>query len=41
MCKLLVNTPNGDQQVINIKESGSYFDKSAVLWDSRSDGDLP
>jgi len=41
MCKLLVNTPNGDQQVINIKESGSYFDQSAVLWDSRIDGDLP
>ena len=39
--KLLVNAPTGDQQLIEIGEGGSYFDPARVLWDERTDGQLP
>lgn len=39
--KLLVNAPTGFQEVIEVNESGSYFDESRVLWDERDDGELP
>lgn len=39
--KLLVNTPFGSQEVIEVGEGGGYFDKSAILWDERIDGDMP
>jgi hypothetical protein len=39
--KLLVNTPSGLQQVIQIGEGGGYFDQSRVLWDERTDGQIP
>ena len=41
MPKLLVNAPTGDQRVIEVNESGGYFDESRVLWDERKDGPLP
>src|SRR3990167_7876853 len=41
MPKLLVNAPTGDQRVIEVNESGGYFDESLVLWDERKDGPLP
>jgi hypothetical protein len=41
MKKLLVNTPKGTQEIVEIGEGGGYFDQSRVLWDERIDGDLP
>lgn len=41
MFKLLVNSPNGYQQIIEITATGSYFDNARVLWDERTDGTLP
>lgn len=38
MFKLLVNTPAGTQEVIEVTASGSYFDRDRVLWDERQDG---
>lgn len=39
--KLLVNAPNGKQEIIEVTESGGYFDESLVIWDERIDGDMP
>jgi hypothetical protein len=39
--KLLVNTPTGLQELIDMGEGGGYFDASRVLWDERMDGVLP
>jgi hypothetical protein len=39
--KLLVNAPSGEQQLIEIRTGGGYFDPSRVLWDTRTDGPLP
>jgi len=41
MPKLLVNDPAGKQKVIEISETGQYFDQSRVVWDERADGVLP
>lgn len=41
MKKLLVNAPSGAQQIIEVGEGGGYFDNSRVLWDERSDGEIP
>lgn len=41
MPKLLVNSPSGKQEIIEISQSGSYFDISRVLWDERDDGQMP
>lgn len=41
MSKLLVNTPPGKQEVIDIRTGGGYFDASRVLWDERIDGAIP
>jgi len=41
MFKLLVNLKTNEQVIYNIKPSGGYFDKSAVIWDERTDGNLP
>lgn len=41
MSKLLINTPSGLQELIEIGEGGGYFDASRVLWDERTDGVLP
>lgn len=41
MYKLLVNTPSGKQEIIEVSASGGYFDNSRVLWDERVDGELP
>lgn len=41
MKKLLVNTPSGRQELIEVGEGGGYFDASRVLWDERIDGPLP
>ncbi len=40
MYKLLVDTPQGTQEIIEVGEGGSYYDPSKVLWDER-DGDMP
>lgn len=39
--KLLVNSPSGEQKIEQVYECGSYFDESLVIWDERSDGQLP
>lgn len=41
MTRLLVNTPNGKQELIEVGEGGDYFDRARVLWDERKDGPLP
>jgi hypothetical protein len=41
MIKLLVNAPVLGQQVIEVQESGGYFDQDRILWDERKDGPLP
>ena len=41
MFKLLVESPDGNQQVVEVTETGGYFDKSRILWDERIDGELP
>jgi len=41
MYKLLVEYPDGNQQVVEVTDSGSFFDKTRVLWDERTDGELP
>jgi len=39
--KLLVNNPQGEQQILDIHVSGSYFEKERILWDEREDGPMP
>lgn len=41
MNTLLVNAPNGAQELVVIGPGGSYFDPARVLWDERIDGPLP
>jgi hypothetical protein len=41
MIKILVNNPQGIQEIIEVGEGGGYFDASRVLWDERIDGVLP
>lgn len=41
MYKLLVEYPNGNQQLIEVEESGSYYDSSRVKWDERINGPFP
>lgn len=41
MYKLLVNAPSGKQEIIEVSETGSYFDPALVLWDERTNGALP
>lgn len=41
MPKLLVNQPSGKQEIIEISQTGDYFDQNRVLWDERTDGTLP
>jgi len=41
MFKLLIEFPDGNQKVIEVSETGGFFDKSKVLWDERTDGAIP
>lgn len=41
MFKLLVNSPNGYQEIVGVTATGSYFDNARVIWDERTDGTLP
>lgn len=41
MAKLLIDSPSGEQKVIEIDDSGSYFDPARVLWDTRLRGEMP
>lgn len=41
MARLLVTHPTGEQMIVTVEASGSYFDPSAVLWDERERGPLP
>jgi len=41
MIKLLIDHLDDIQRVELIDASGSYFDKSRVIWDEREDGPMP
>lgn len=41
MSKLLVNAPNGAQEIVTVGTGGGYFDPAYVLWDERADGPMP
>lgn len=41
MIKLLVNSPSGKQEILQIDPSGAYLDQSGVVWDERTDGTMP
>lgn len=41
MFKLLINSPSGEQQIIEVDKTGAYFDSGRVLWDERTHGALP
>jgi hypothetical protein len=41
MSKLLVNAPNGLQELVEVQDGGGYFDSTLVIWDERTDGQLP
>lgn len=38
--KLLIDAPTGIQEIVEIYQSGGYFDNSRVLFDERKDGPL-
>lgn len=40
MAKMIVNSPSGEQQVIEVGIGGEYFDQSLVVWDERKDGKI-
>jgi hypothetical protein len=39
--KLLVVSPQDKQEIVEVEESGGYYDESKVLWDERKHGLLP
>jgi hypothetical protein len=41
MIKLLVNSPSGKQELLQVDDSGAYMDQSSIIWDERTDGALP
>lgn len=41
MAKLLVDSPIGEQILLDIDDTGSYFDPNLVQWDERKDGTMP
>ena len=41
MPDLLVELPSGRQDIINIDQTGAYYDPAKVLWDTRTDGVMP
>lgn len=41
MPRLLVNSPSGEQIIIEIDPTGDYYDATQVLWDESRDGAMP
>ena len=39
--KLLVDTPTGAQEIIEVGKGGGYFDDSRVVWHEGRDGTMP
>lgn len=39
--KILVNTPQGEQEIIEVNAGGGYFDPVRVIWNEAIDGPLP
>ena len=39
--KILVNTPDGKQLIIELKEGGMYGEPSQILWDEKYSGPMP
>lgn len=41
MPRLLVTAPDGRQSIVQIGQTGQYYDPSRVIWDERTDGAMP
>ena len=41
MPRLLVNSPSGEQIIIEIDPTGDYYDVTKVVWDESKDGPMP
>lgn len=41
MANLLINSPSGEQILVEVDATGSYYDQSRVIWDERTDGPMP
>jgi len=41
MKTFIADTPNGEQILCFVEDSGDYFDASRIIWDTSKDGDLP
>lgn len=39
--KLLVQVDDATQEIVEVEETGSYYDETKILWDERIDGELP
>lgn len=41
MPRLLVNSPSGEQIIIEIDPTGDYYDVTKIVWDESRDGPMP
>lgn len=41
MPRLLVNSPSGEQIIIEIDPTGNYYDVTKIVWDESKDGPMP
>jgi len=41
MPRLLVNSPSGEQKIIEIDATGEYYDVTKIVWDESRDGAMP
>lgn len=41
MPKLLVNSPSGEQIIIETDPTGDYYDVTKIVWDESKDGPMP
>lgn len=41
MPRLLVNSPSGEQKIIEIDATGEYYDATKIVWDESRDGTMP
>jgi len=41
MPRLLVNSPSGEQIIIEIDPTGDYYDVTKIVWDESKDGPMP
>ena len=41
MPRLFVNSPSGEQIIIEISATGDYYDVTKIVWDESKDGPMP